>query len=358
MDAATHPDEIEHALRTVAHSARISWPRRSPRKIRSVFLPYMGCPGRCVFCAQDLQTGHKPPAGEADARNILRQCQQELEKLAAIGRPAPELAFYGGTFTALPDNIWHLCLLFAQKMYARQLISGFRCSTRPDCLPENRVKDLLHSGCQLVELGIQSFQERPLELSGRGYGPEQALQACRQLRTAGLGPGIQLMPGMPGSSQADFMADVRIAATLHAACLRFYPCLVLAGSRLHTLWRQGLFSPWSLDAAIDALAKAWLLALNAGIPVIRMGLAPEAGLDAAVAAGPAHPALGSRVMGRALLFAVRNTLTVHAAFEIFAPRSCQGFFWGWRGELAGAWCQLGLQRAHFWQKDYIYVQQN
>lgn len=41
-----------------------------------------------------------------------------------------------------------------------------------------------------------------------------------------------------------------------------------------------------------------------------MGLAPEASLAGAVLAGPCHPALGARVMGRALLMTVRDLAAV------------------------------------------------
>ena len=156
---------------------------------------------------------------------------------------------------------------------------------------------------------------------------------------------------MPGHSPADFAADVACSLAAGAQALRFYPCLVLRGTGLAELWRSGRYRPWPLDATLTALAVGWLRAREAGVAVIRMGLAPEPGLDAAVLDGPRHAALGARVQGRALLLAVRRALEAtcraEAGFALEAPHACQGFFWGHKGELRPAWEDLGLRRLHF-----------
>ena len=74
-------------------------PARS-RPIVPVFLPFRGCATRCIFCAQDIQTGRSPQ--EAGPDGILDKAGAALELRAAHGLPPAELAFYGGTFTALP----------------------------------------------------------------------------------------------------------------------------------------------------------------------------------------------------------------------------------------------------------------
>ena len=113
------------------------------------------------------------------------------------------------------------------------------------------------------------------------------------------------------------------------------------------LWqRAGDYAPWDMESTLDSLAQGWLLARAAHRPVIRMGLAPEASLAGAILAGPAHPALGARVMGRALLTAVRSLAAREAggrlAERLEAPRACQGYFWGHAKELRPAWAELGL----------------
>lgn len=246
------------------------------------------------------------------------------------------------------------CLDLARKALERGWIHSFRCSTRPDCVDAAVLDRLRAAGCGCVELGIQSFADDALVASKRGYDGAAAQRACAHVKAAGLTLGVQLLPGMPGHNPADFLRDVPLALAAGADMLRFYPCLVLEGTALARMWRQGLYAPWELEDTLNCLAQGWLLAQEACVPVIRMGLAPEASLDAALLAGPVDPALGSRVMARALLLAVRQHLEQMAAASglaappvlkaLCAPSSCQGYIWGMRGELRAAWARLGLSR--------------
>ena len=194
------------------------------------------------------------------------------------------------------------------------------------------------------------------------------------MRDAGLALGVQLLPGMPGHQPEDFLADVRRALDLGADMLRFYPCLVLAGTELARRWQQGLYAPWPLPRTLSLLARGWLYARRAGVPVIRMGLAPEPGMEAALLAGPADRNLGGRVLGRALWLhvcacllrtrgddAARSEVRAAALLDallaggeapaglpraqaLYLPRSCQGFFRGPGDELGTAWAALGITR--------------
>ncbi|WP_296990287.1 radical SAM protein, partial [uncultured Desulfovibrio sp.] len=248
----------------------------------SVFIPFFGCPRRCVFCSQHDQTGQQAvPLDE-----ILARAAAGLRSRRTQGRPPAELAFYGGTFTALAPRDLDACLDMADSLRRDGCITRFRCSTRPDCLDAALLARLRRHGCRTVELGIQSFSDTALQAAERHYSGRQAAGACRLVRDAGLALGVQLLPGMPGHEPEDFLADVRRALALGADMLRFYPCLVLAGTELARRWQQGLYTPWPLPLTLSLLARGWLDARRAGVPVIRMGLAPEPGMEAALLAGP------------------------------------------------------------------------
>lgn len=328
-------------------SLAVAWPAPPRRAIVPVFLPFFGCPRRCLFCSQEAQTGRRTPARVAP---LLAEARAALKLRASRGLPAADLAFYGGTFTTVPPEAIDACLSFAQEMRAAGLVSSFRCSTRPDAVDEAVLRRLVAAGCAEVELGVQSFSDRALHATARGYTGERAKRACAQVTAAGLGVVVQLLPGMPGVTPEVFLEDVRVALAAGARGLRLYPCLVLEGTGLAALWRSGEFEPWGLAPTLDALAEAWLLARKSGVPVLRMGVAPGEDLARALLAGPWHPALGSRVLGRALLLLVEEMLRdLEARFPAAAgplrldvPSHAQGHFWGHDGELHGAWGALGL----------------
>lgn len=331
----------------------LPWPlpaRATRQPIVPVFLPYAGCPVRCVFCAQHIQTGQTPAPLAATLETALACLRQRREQ----GLPPAELAFYGGTFTAQPSAALHACLKFFETAYRQGLAATFRCSTRPDAVDSPRLALLRDAGCSMVELGIQSFDDAALAAARRGYDGACAHAACQAVAAAGLHLGVQLMPGMPGVTPEKFLRDVSrlckhpAAHAVHA--VRFYPCVVMEGTELARLWREGLFIPWSLETTLDTLADAWLMTLHAGMPVIRMGLAPEHDLAEALLAGPWDPALGTRVMARALFRHVRRALEARGLrlLRMEAPRPCQGFFWGTRSELRAAWAGLGLDTPPSW----------
>ena len=340
-----------------------AWLQRDaePRQaVVPVFLPFRGCPVRCVFCAQDVQTGvgdcQNPDCAEgsraASMEGLLCAARENLRLRHESGQPAAELAFYGGTFTALPEEDLTACLNLACEAQEKGWINSFRCSTRPDRVDAPILERLRAAGCGMVELGVQSFADSALAASRRGYTGGTAQAACALVRAAGLKLVVQLLPGMPGHSPRFFMDDVPTALAAGAQMLRFYPCLVLEGTGLAAMWREGSYKPWPLEDTLENLAHGWLVAARANVPVIRMGLAPEPGLESAVLAGPVDRELGGRVKGRALLLAVRELLgesvaTPAAQFDLYLPRSAQGSFWGAKGELRARWAALGLRTVVF-----------
>lgn len=328
-------------------------PPRERTRIVPVFLPFSGCPRRCVFCAQETQTG--ATAGRS-IFPVLAETRESLHKQNVRTAPPAELAFYGGTFTLLPSADFQACLAFAREQKSAGHISGFRCSTRPDAVTPGILNRLKESGCRTVELGVQSFSDTALHLSGRGYSAETARRACSLVREAGLGLGIQLMPGMPGVDTATALEDCRTAAACAPDAVRLYPCLVVEGTELARWWKEKRYAPWDLDTAVEMLAEACLLFRAHSIPIIRMGVAEEPGLAEAVLAGPRHPGIGGMARALALYRYIAQHAHAYAAAvgksgtaplagtTLSIPRRFQGELWGQKHALEPLYRQLGLER--------------
>lgn len=357
--------------------------KKLPRPVRNtrskailpLFLPFAGCPEQCVFCAQDKQSG----GGEAVA-NIVAM-QQNLELRAQLGEQNLEIAFYGGTFTALPHPLLASCLELYKKFATQGLLSHARCSTRPDCLgfstaPATKftsipgiaaLEPLLPLGFDCIELGVQSFSTHALQVAKRGYNAECAHNACQAVKAHGFALGIQLLPGMPGVTPEVFLEDVRLALEHAPALLRFYPCLVPKNTALAAWWKQGSYTPWDLPTTVHTLGQALALAWEAGVPVARLSLAPEKDFDSLILAGPHHPALGNMIQAEAVEILVDNAnaalseeaallLNVSLAFPYIAPDILhkmlhipayfQGFFWGHKGAKKATWAERGFFRAN------------
>lgn len=224
-----------------------------------------------------------------------------LDRVARYRASAPglelEVAFYGGTFTALPRDDQHYLLQALQPLLSSGELRSLRLSTRPDAIDPTNALFLKTMGVRTVELGVQSMNDEVLALSGRGHSARDAERALRVLQEAGLEVGVQLMPGLPGDSEERSLVSLERVLALQPSFLRIYPTLVIAGTKLADLYREGSYLPQSLDQAVDLCKRMLLAARRAGVPVIRLGLQPTAELEApgVLLAGPYHPAFGQLV---------------------------------------------------------------
>ncbi|WP_319541304.1 radical SAM protein [uncultured Pseudodesulfovibrio sp.] len=329
----------------MSHTFRFSHPEPTPVRTRvwPVFLPFAGCPYRCVFCAQDKQTGQD----EADLESTLHALEADLDEALALGRGPYELAYFGGTFTALPPPWPETFLALAMRYRERGLITHVRCSTRPDCVDELSLSRLRAQGLDMVELGVQSFDDTALKSSGRGYTGDVARAACEIVKASGLALGVQLLPGLPGDRPGMFASDVRIAADLEPETARLYPCLVIKGTLMARMWARGEYEPWTLERAKSELAEALPVLWGKSVRVIRLGLAPEGTLEGNIAAGPWHPAFGQSVRGMALLEILRVEINRFGGCgtHLDVPRRYSGELYGHGRELASLYFDLGLSES-------------
>ena len=251
------------------------------------FISHAGCPHACVFCDQRTiagGTGGLPEPAEIRAT---------IEAFRATGPDAGvEVAFFGGTFTALPREAQERLLAPLGPLREDGIVRSVRVSTRPDALDGETARYLRAHGVTTVELGIQSMDDEVLRRSGRGHDASHAARAVAVLREAGLGFVAQLMPGLPGDTPARSLATLEEVLALGPDALRIYPALVLAGTRLASLHGAGAYSPLTLAEGIRVCKILLHRALRAGVPVLRIGLQTTDGLreGGAVVAGPFHPA--------------------------------------------------------------------
>lgn len=259
-------------------------------QIFPVFLPHAGCPHRCLFCDQHQTAGARICPEPDQVRWWLDQV------LPASG--TGEIAFYGGTFSALPPQVQTVFLQIGRQFLAAGRIAGIRVSTRPDALSPEQADRLAAGGVSTVEIGCQSFDEAVLAASRRGHSEKDIGLAVAACRAAGLNHGLQLMPGLPGGRRQEALASLRAALALRPAFLRIYPTVVCRGTGLAALWERGEYEPLALDEAVDIVAEQLLLCRKAGVPVIRTGLQDSAELQKSVLAGPYHPAFGQLVKSR------------------------------------------------------------
>lgn len=277
-----------------------------PPFIIPIFIAHQGCPHQCLFCNQRSITG--APEGMISARKVEETIRTQLAWPRRHSDSPVQVAFYGGSFTGLPVERQRELLGAAQPFLASGRVRELRLSTRPDYMTPEIAVFLRQQGVGIVELGAQSLDDRVLAVSGRGHSAAQVGAAVACLQEAGIRVGLQLMLGLPGESTVSALVGARKAAELSPDMVRLYPCLVVSGSSLAELYRQGLYHPLSPSRAVALAGRLWRIFAAHGIPVIRMGLQPSVALEKSVLAGPYHPAFGELVLSRLFFNRVRAVL--------------------------------------------------
>ena len=258
-----------------------------------VFVPHWGCPNDCVFCNQRRITGQREPATAQTVTDAMKQA-------AALPSGAKrQLAFYGGSFTAIPAEQQEALLAAAKSFMDRGELTSIRLSTRPDAIDGAVLRRLKVYGVQTIELGAQSMDERVLALAGRGHTAADVANASRAIKAAGFQLILQMMTGLPGDSDEGAIETARRLIALEPDGVRIYPTVIIRDTALCDLWRAGLYREHSVEDAVRVCAKILPLFEAAGIPVIRLGLNPTEELSGGDAVGGAyHPALGELVKSR------------------------------------------------------------
>ena len=266
-----------------------------PFGIIPFFIPHVGCPYVCTFCNQSRITGQS-----GISHLTPEYIQQTIKDYVGTKRCEKfwEVAFYGGSFTAIPKDLQHKLLMSAYEMLQRGIIDGIRCSTRPDAVGDEAIILLQSYGVKTVELGVQSMNDGILVDAKRGHTAQEVVEAVARLKQRDMTVGVQLLPGLKGETWQTIIETAIALVALQPDFIRIYPVLVIENTKLADQYRTGEYEPLSTELAIQycAFLKDWFE--QHGIEVIRTGLQSTEELDSgnSLVAGPYEPAMGELVV--------------------------------------------------------------
>ena len=259
-----------------------------------IFIPHAGCPHQCVFCNQVSITGAKRDAVDAGK---IRLAIREFLKYKKTDRKPVQIAFFGGNFLGLKEEVIVSWLELANEFIHRRDVDSIRLSTRPDTIDPARLDILKNYPVSTVELGIQSMDDNVLALAGRGHDASDTVRAVKLLKERHFSIGLQMMVGLPGDDETRSLKTASRIVDLRPHFVRIYPTVVLKNSRLAEWYKNGDYTPLSLEECVSLVKKIYLRFKKENIDVIRMGLQASEDLekDSVVLAGPYHPAFGHQV---------------------------------------------------------------
>lgn len=257
-----------------------------------IFIPHLGCPNQCVFCNQRTISG----VCEFDIETVRQTIDSSLTTIP-FGTEV-EIAFFGGSFTGIDRDLMISLLEIAYSYIKRGAVSSIRCSTRPDYIDEEILEILKGYGVKVIELGLQSVNERVLLATRRGHTAEDARRACKMIVDNGFSLVGQMMIGLPNSDLESEIETAEFIISMGAVAARIYPTVVFRETELCNMAECNLYTPITLEDAVARSAEVMKRFISAGVKVIRIGLCASENLNAdeTYYAGPNHSALGELVL--------------------------------------------------------------
>lgn len=251
------------------------------------------CPFHCIYCPQGKDEsgeliapksymGVEPTTLRARRNDFdpYLQVSNRTKQLNAIGHPTDkcELIIMGGTFMATPSsfreefvkrcfdgfngfNSDDLVSAQLENEMASNRCIGLTIETRADYCSQQQIKEMLHLGCTRVEIGVQTTDEKILLDTKRGHGTQANIDALKRLKENGLKVCVHWMPGLTGLYGLDEKKEVEMFRRLFSDSnympdeLKIYPTLVIPGTELHELWKNGKYTPLSNDQMIRLLIE-------------------------------------------------------------------------------------------------------
>lgn len=252
----------------------------------------------CSFCDQRSISGERSAPTAEQVRAVL---EEQAAHLAERGMSA-EIAFFGGSFTAIPRGYMLELLDTARAAVERfSVYSGIRCSTRPDRVDEEIVDILKRYGVTAVELGAQSMNEEVLLANDRGHTAEDVRKAAALIKQSGIELGLQMMTGLYKDTPERCLRTADEFIKLAPKTVRIYPTVILKKTRLGELFESGEYGSFSFDETVDLCAELLQKFERNGIRVIRLGLHASPGVEREMLGGVYHPALREIVESRIVL---------------------------------------------------------
>lgn len=296
------------------------------------------CPGKCIFCPNDVRMPKSylrdEPGAQRAERNSFDPYLQTYNRLLALhnighNTSKVELIVLGGTWSFYPENyqIWFVKRCFdamndfgvednrdkvqvqndfeeadkapnrkidgGRKSYnqiinevvhnkGKRLISesematwesleiahkqnenaqsrsvGLVIETRPDWINEAEIVKFRKLGATKIQIGIQSLDDKVMEMNKRGHGRKETENAIRLLRLGGFKVHAHWMPNLYGSTVENDIQDYKRLweKQIRPDELKVYPTSIISNTGLFDLYKRGEYHPYTYEELLRVMTE-------------------------------------------------------------------------------------------------------
>lgn len=160
-----------------------------------------GCPYRCAFC-------DRPHLGKKFRARSAANVADEMEACIDLG--IHEILVYDDTFTVKRQRVLDVCA----EIQRRGLDVGWDIRARVDTVDEEMLEALAAAGCERIHYGVEAGSDHFMDVLRKDITVEDAREAFRLTRKAGISSLAYFMIGIPGETEDDIRQTWRLAREL------------------------------------------------------------------------------------------------------------------------------------------------
>ena len=189
------------------------------------------CPNRinggkgCSFCNNEAFA----PKYVNEKDTITNQITKGIQFLSKRKYTAQKYIIYFQTYTNTYEDINILKSKYYEAL-SYPGVEGLVIGTRPDCINDETIeffKEIAKTKYLLVELGLESINDKTLERVNRGHNAEIGFNMISKLHEAGIKTGIHLILGLPGESKEDMIEQCKIISQLPLTTIKFHQLQII-----------------------------------------------------------------------------------------------------------------------------------
>ncbi|MBI5643878.1 MAG: TIGR01212 family radical SAM protein [Deltaproteobacteria bacterium] len=199
--------------------------------------------GGCIYCESSMLV----PKDHDGGIDVKSQLDTGIERVRKRHKAEKFIAYF-----QINTNT-HAPVEYLRKVYSESLrpeVVGVAVSTRPDCVNDDIIwlfSELKEKTRLWVELGLQTANDRTLEVINRGHTAKEFEDAVVRLASSGIEVCAHVIVGLPGEGKAEVLNTIDFVSKLPLRGIKFHQLQVIKGTRLEEMYLNGEAKVLSLD---------------------------------------------------------------------------------------------------------------
>lgn len=202
-----------------------------------IHIPF--CTQRCAFCYYKTIDLKERPEVEGYVTALCKEIKMVADRFALSNRPIHAVYFGGGTpsllkehqFVQIVESLRENFKLFDHK-------KQFSVEAEPLTVSKSKMETLVNLGVTRLSMGVQSFNDEIIKLSGRGHDEKQAYRAIELAQKAGnWSINIDLLSGLGGETQETWKQSLECAIDTGVQSITVYKMEAFANTEVY---KQGV----------------------------------------------------------------------------------------------------------------------